>query len=171
MLAQLKATKAEKIRMGMKHPSIIQRELNNRSLHTFLRWIWPEITSQEFEDNWHLHYLSKQLEKIARRVAAGEPLKHDLLINIAPGTTKTVLVSIVFPVWCWTQWYWMRFITASYSGDLSLESAELSRDLIRSDLFRSVYPDLKIKPDKDTKSNFKVIKQISERGGRAGGGM
>lgn len=66
----------------------------------------------------------------------------------------------MFPVWCWTQWHWMRFIISSYSAALSLESAEYSRDLVRSDAFRMLYPELGIKEDKDTKSNFKVIKRV-----------
>jgi phage terminase large subunit-like protein len=53
----------------------------------------------------------------------------------------------------------MRFITASYSKDLALESAEYCRDLIRSTEFQQIYPDIGIKEDKDTKSNFKIVKK------------
>ena len=73
---------------------------------------------------------------------------------------NTILCSIVFPVWCWTKWYWMRFITASYSSALSLESAEYSRDLVKSARFKEIYPDIDIKADKDTKGNFKIVKTI-----------
>ena len=65
----------------------------------------------------------------------------------------------MFPIWCWTKWYWLKFITASYSSALSLESAEYSRDIIRSERFQQLYPELDIREDKDTKSNFKVIKK------------
>ena len=57
----------------------------------------------------------------------------------------------------------MRFITGSYSGALSLESAEYSRDLVRSDKFQQYFPDIQIKEDKDTKSNFRVVK-IDDKG-------
>lgn len=144
----------------LQDPLKVTRELNNRSLHHFLEWAWPALSSQPFQDNWHLHYLCEKLEEIAYQVGERRRKEHDLLINISPGTTKTILVSIVFPVWCWTKWYWMRFITASYSGTLSLESAEYSRDLVKSDRFRMMYPELGIKKDKDTKSNFKVVKYV-----------
>ena len=71
---------------------------------------------------------------------------------------NTTTFMIMFPVWCWINWFWMRFITASYSSALSLESAEYSRDLIRSSKFKRLFPELTIKQDKDTKSNFKIIK-------------
>jgi predicted phage terminase large subunit-like protein len=53
----------------------------------------------------------------------------------------------------------MRFICASYSSALSLESAEYCRELVRSTQFKELYPDIDIKEDKDTKSNFKIVKK------------
>ena len=147
----------------MKNPLLVQRELNNRSLYQFLRWAWPEISGQPFVDNWHIRFLCEQLEEVAIRVGERQPKKHDLLINVPPGSTKTIICSIVFPVWCWTKWYWMRFITASYSSTLSLESAEYSRDLIKSVRFQELYPELGIKADKDTKGNFKIVKKTPSR--------
>jgi predicted phage terminase large subunit-like protein len=149
-----------KIRKIMENPRLITREMNNRSLHHFLRWAWSELSSQPYVDNWHIKVLCHELEEVARRVGNREKKKHDLLINVPPGSTKTILCTIVFPVWCWTQWYWMRFITASYSSQLSLESAEFCRDLVRSQKFREIYPDIDIKADKDTKGNFKIVKKI-----------
>ena len=143
----------------IKNPKLVQKELNNRSLYQFLRWAWPEISGQPFIDNWHIQYLCKELEEVAYGVGNRQPKKHDLLINVPPGSTKTIICSIIFPVWCWTKWFWIRFITASYSSTLSLESAEYSRDLIKSSRFREVYPELAIKADKDTKGNFKIIKK------------
>lgn len=79
---------------------------------------------------------------------------------------NTISVSIMFPAWCWTKWHWMRFITASYSDKLSLESAEYCRDLIRSQKFQKMYPDIGIKEDKDVKSNFKIVKKSVAKNGK-----
>lgn len=138
------------------------RELGVRpGLYQFLKMFWNEVAETGFKDNWHVSYLCKELEEVAWRVAKNQPRKHDLMINIPPGTTKTIICSIMFPAWCWSMgWYWMRFICSSYSDKLSLESAEKSRDLIRSDKFRAMYPDLTIKDDKDTKSNFRIGKRV-----------
>lgn len=141
---------------AVKNPAVLQREINDRSLFDFLEWVWPAYSAQPFVGNWHIKYLCKQLEDVAYRVGNRQPKKHDLLINISPGTTKTALCSIIFPIWCWTKWHWMRFITASYSSDLALESAEYSRDIIKSTHFKSVYPEIVIKADKDSKGNFKI---------------
>ncbi len=134
------------------------REINNRSLFEFIKYFWSVVSNDEFKANWHIEYLCKELEQLAKQVADNEPRDHDLIINVPPGTTKTITCSIMYPAWCWSQWYWMRFICASYSAALSLESAEYCRDLVRSDKFREIYPDIEIKEDKDTKSNFKLVK-------------
>ena len=148
------------------HPLLAQRELNNRSLYEFLQYFFPVVSSHTFQPNWHIKFLCEELEEIARRVINKEPKKHDMIINVPPGSTKTILVSIMFPAWVWTQAHWMRFITASYSSQLSLESADYCRDLIRSAKFKELYPDIEIREDKDTKSNFKITRRISANVGR-----
>jgi predicted phage terminase large subunit-like protein len=153
----------ERMREAILNPLAVTRELNNRSLYQFLQHFWPLVSAHNFSHNWHIEYLCGELEKIAYRVANRQPREYDMVINVPPGSTKTITCSIMFPVWCWTKWYWMRFITCSYSQTLSLESAEYSRDLIRSQLFQELYPELDIKDDKDIKSNFKIVKKLGGR--------
>jgi predicted phage terminase large subunit-like protein len=63
----------------------------------------------------------------------------------------------------------MRFITASYSAQLALESADYCRDLVKSDAFQRLYPDIRIREDKDTKSNFKIVYTSNGRQFSSGG--
>lgn len=154
------------LQAAMANPYLLIREINNRSFFEFLTFFWPEVSSQEFVPNWHIRYLCDELQKIAERVAKGLPKEYDLIINIPPGTTKTVICSIMFPAWCWTRWHWMKFICVSYSSTLSLESAEYSREVIRSDRYKMIYPELDIKDDKDTKSNFRIVKKEAVNAGR-----
>jgi len=158
--------KADRLREALFSPTNITRELNRRSFYHFLTTFWPEVSNQPFVPNWHIEYLCSELQTVAERVGARLPREYDLIINVPPGSTKTITCSIMFPVWCWTRWYWMRFICASYSLALSLESAEYCRDILRSDTFKRLYPDLVIRSDKDTKGNFKVVKLVD--GVRAG---
>ena len=154
------------VKEALMNPLAVQRELNNRSLYHFLQYFWPVASSHTFQHNWHIEFLCKELEIIAQRVADKEPRKYDLVVNVPPGSTKTITCSIMFPAWCWTKWPWMRFITSSYSSALSMESAEYCRDLIRSTPFQQMYPDVGIKEDKDTKSNFKIVSRELGLGGR-----
>lgn len=158
--------KAQIVERALKNPYIIVRELNNRSFYNFLEYFWPQVSTHNFHPNWHIKYLCEELEKVAYRVGNKQPREYDIIINVPPGSTKTITCSIMFPAWCWTKWPWMRFITASYSAQLSLESADYCRELLRSAEFQQIYPDLQIKADKDTKSNFRIEKRVVVSPGR-----
>lgn len=153
-------SRRERLRTALQFPEFVLREQNNRSFYKFLQHFWPQVSSDEFQPNWHIELMCNELQELAERVSRKEPAEYDLIINVPPGSTKTVTCSIMFPVWCWTRWYWMRFITVSYSAMLSLESADYSRELVRSVQFRSMYPELSIKQDKDTKGNFRIVKEV-----------
>lgn len=159
--------KQQVMETAVNHPYLIIRELCNRSFFEFFKFFWPEYSSEPLQLNWHIEYICNQLQEMAERVGKRLPKEYDLYINIPPGMSKTAICSIMFPVWCWTRWFWMKFITLSYSATLSLEAAEYSRDIIRSDRFRLLYPELDLKEDKDVKSNYRVVKKYWDNPGRA----
>lgn len=158
--AQTQATKLELYKKALENPKATIRALNNQSLYHFLQYFWDVVNTQPFKPNWHIKYLCEELEKVAYRVANKEARPYDLIINIPPGTTKTMTCSVMFPAWCWTKWFKMKFICASYSSQLSLEIADHCRNILRSEEFQEIYPDLGIREDKDTKSNFSIIKKL-----------
>jgi len=154
-----KPTRKEIMLFSLRNPVYILREVCNRSLYRFVQELWSEYSNDTFVGNWHIELLCQELELIAKRVAAEEDRDYDFIANVPPGTSKTAITSIFFPIWCWTQWYWMKFITASYGETLSLESAEYSRDIMRCQKFKKIYPEIEIRTDKDQKGNFKIIKK------------
>lgn len=154
------------ISSAINNPMQSMRELVKGNLFLFLKYLWSEYSQDEFKPNWHIEYICNELEIVARKVAAGLKNDYDIVINVPPGSTKTAIVSIMFPIWCWVNWFNLRFITASYTRDLSLESAEYSRDIIRSDKFKRLFPEIGVKQDKDTKSNFRIVKYDHVHAGR-----
>jgi hypothetical protein len=158
--------KHTRLKKAMANPDKVMAEECRRSLFFFMRTFWDQVSTDEPSWNWHIPYLCAQLMREARRVADQTPREYDTIINIPPGTTKSMTCSIMFPVWCWINWHWMRFITSSYSGALSLELAEYSRDLVRSRKFKQLFPEIVIKPDKDTKSNYRIEKRIFDNNGK-----
>lgn len=165
-MVRTKTNKAKKLNALLENPVFAIKELHKRSYYEFLKFFWDEVTQEKFQDNWHIEYLCDELQKVAENMGQNKPKLYDLIINIPPGTSKTTICSIFFPVWCWTRWYWMQFICLSYSAALSLESAEKCRDIVRSDKFQYIYPEIIIKDDKDTKSNFRVAVKLE--GSKAG---
>lgn len=159
-------SKADLFKFGLRNMPLVIRELNDRSFSHFVQYFWETVCNQKLVWNWHMDLFCDELQKIAERVGNRLQKEYDLIVNVPPGTSKTLIFSIMFPAWCWTRWFWMRFITASYSASLSLESADTCRELLRSDKFKEIYPDIVIKGDKDTKSNFQIVKLIPHVNGK-----
>ena len=153
----------------LSNPIPLYAEKCRRSFYYFLQEFFGEVSSEDFKPNWHIKYICEELQHVAHNVANNRPKEYDLIINIPPGTTKTIVCSVMFPVWCWTNWHWMKFITGSYSSALSLESAEYSRDVIRSEKFIKMFPGIMMKQDKDSKSNYRIQKEAGGDGVMLGG--
>ena len=128
-------------------------ELCRRDFFFFVQTFWSIIIPESPQYNWHLEYLCKELQAMVLKVAKREPKDYDLIINIPPGTSKSTLVTVMLPVWSWIIDPRIRALTASYSASLSTDHALKSRDIIRSDLFRSLFPDIHIKRDQDNKTH------------------
>lgn len=135
-------------------PERAKAELAKRHFYRFLLEFWDVIIPDKFIDNWHIGYLCGELQKVAQLVFDRHPKKHDLIINIPPGTSKTTICTIAFPVWCWVNDAAVRVITGSYSADLSTAHSVKSRDIILSDKFHSWYPDIELKADMNNKTNY-----------------
>lgn len=157
-LERLKATKEQVIEEMLMNPVSVLKTLK-LTLYEFLKVFWNEVSEDEFKDNWHIKLICDELQLVAERVSENKPKLYDLVINVPPGTSKSTITSVMFPVWCWTRWYHFKFITASHNATLSLESAEKSRNIINSDKFKALYPDLIVNEDKQVKSNYQIVKK------------
>jgi hypothetical protein len=60
----------------------------------------------------------------------------------------------MFPAWLWTQDATIRIITNSYSSGLSIEHAVKSRDIITSDKYRRLFPNIVLRRDKSAKLSY-----------------
>lgn len=134
------------------------RSLTRDSYADFVREFWSTISAERLEWNWHMDVICEDLQKLALRVAAGQPKLHDELINISPGTSKSSLCSILYIPWVWTFMPHAQFIVASHSEKLALDLSNKSRDVIKSDKYRECFPEIKLRADQDTKGNFKNTK-------------
>lgn len=120
----------------------------------FVRVFWDVIIKESPVYNWHIKALCDELQTLAGFIVRREAKPYDLIINIPPGTTKSTITTIMFPAWLWTVDPTMRIITNSYSSDLSIEHAIKSRDIIISDKYRRLFPDVELRRDKAAKSSY-----------------
>ncbi len=100
----------------------------------FCKLAWPTLLpGVPLVWNWHHDALCEHLQATQERAITR------LLINIAPGHTKSSLVSVLFPLWCWLHEPFQRWLCGSNNLSLALRDNMESRRLIESEWFQACY--------------------------------
>lgn len=119
-----------------------------KSLHDFVVEAWSIIEPDiPFVDNWHIVVLCDQLEKLAR----GEIKR--MVINIPPGTMKSLLVSVFFPAWVWTWRPGYKVLSAAYGAHLTTRDNLRVRQIVDSKWYQDRF-DVTLVADQNTKTRY-----------------
>lgn len=115
----------------------IERRLCEARLSEFVRAAWGQLEpGAQYVHGRVIEAVCEHLEAIA----SGELTR--LLINIPPGSSKSLTASVFFPAWLWGPRAQpeMRFLTASHSEKFATRDARKMRDLVKSEWFRGRWP-------------------------------
>lgn len=90
--------------------------------------------------NWHIEAICEHLEAVSR----GEIVR--LLINVPPGTMKSLLVSVLWPAWEWGPEgrRSLRYIATSFAEGAARRDTRKHRDLVLSDWHRTLWPEVRL---------------------------
>ena len=134
----------------------IRKAKYERNLYEFVKEAWRWIDPSEFVDSWAAKSLCKHLEAVTHGKI------RFFLANYPPRCGKTLITSVIWPVWVWIQTQkrftagpQVRILGASYGQDLALRASDNMRTLVNSPWFQSLWGDvIKIKEGSDTKSDW-----------------
>lgn len=108
--------------------------MDTPSLLEFTKGAWQILEpATPFIENWHIGFLAEHLTAISY----GELTK--LIINVPPGTMKSLFTSVIWPAWDWTMHPWRRFISASHGQTLATRDSVKTRRLIQSPWYQTLY--------------------------------
>lgn len=104
----------------MSHPFLskedsikVDREIVARgSFYDFVQMAWPEIEPAPFIPNWHLEEMCTVLEAVSL------VLMRNLLLNIPPGSGKSIIVNVLWNGWEWIKRPHTKYIYTSYDQSL-----------------------------------------------------
>lgn len=131
------------------------RSICKESFYDFVKECWSVVIKEEPVWNWHIEFLCNELQAIAERIFRGEPKEYDEIINIPPGTTKSTIVSIMLPCWCWLHMPHFRVIVGTHTyNPLGLDLSRKTRDIIQSRKYQKLFPGLWLRDDQNTKGFF-----------------
>lgn len=141
-------------------PVDLMRQASRMSLYETIKLVWHTIIAETFVDNWHIRYLADEIQKVCERMFEGRDKEYDLIINVPPGTSKSTIVSVVTPMWCWSRKPSCRTIVSTHTFDLGIDLSRRSREVLKTELPTlpgMSYADLhgiELKSDLDSKSHF-----------------
>lgn len=144
----------------------IKAELCRRKLSFFVKEFWDVVVTEDLVWNWHMDVICDEVQAVYERVfmhfdengkrTGRLPKLYDLIINVPPGTSKSTIVSQMAQAWGWTRDASLRHITGSYGGDLAVSHSSKTRDIILSPKYRQYFPEVKIKPDANGKTDYRT---------------
>lgn len=112
--------------------------------------------------------LADKLQKAYERVAAGEDVR--LIIEVQPQIGKSTEVSELFPAWILGQEDW-PIICGSYGADLAQRKSQACRDILDSEVYKYVFPEVRLNPDSTSKEFWRTNKKGSYKAVGVGGGL
>lgn len=114
-----------------------KREYCKRSFYNFFKLFWKQVEASEYEDNWHIKQVCDKLQErfINRSESENQP---DLIFNLPPGCSKSLMVSVFFPAWVWLIDPKLKLITYSYSYKIAEELSGKSLRLLMSDEYLQI---------------------------------
>lgn len=130
----------------------IECEMGRRNLATFVRQMWPEHhPATPLMWNWHIDCICEHLEAVYR----GQIQR--LIVNVPPGFSKSLLVSVYFPAWVWTHSPTWQFLCTAAANDVVLRDARRMRELCACERYSEIYcPDWKFLKSQDAKGYFQT---------------
>ena len=102
----------------------------------FVKHVWPSFIAGN-----HHRIFAEKLEKVAR----GE-LKR-LIVNMPPRHTKSEFASYLFPAWVMGQKPETKIIQATHTAELAVGFGRKVKNLIDSEIYRDVFPELALAKD------------------------
>jgi predicted phage terminase large subunit-like protein len=103
-------------------------------LSGFVKEAWPILhPTTPYIHGWHIDAICQHLEAIS------DGRINRLLINVPPGTMKSLLVSVFWPAWEWTRNPSLQYLTTSYSDGYVKRDSRRMRDLVTSDWYQAIW--------------------------------
>lgn len=119
-------------------------------LREYVQEAWPIVVpNRPIVPNWHIDLILEYLTA----VDLGQITR--LLINIQPRSLKSLLVSVFWPSWSWSERAWLKWIFSSYAASLSVKHSMDRRRIIESPWYQRSWGDaVHIEDDQNQKAEY-----------------
>lgn len=135
--------------VGLSNEDSLLKETCENSFYEFVKHAWIELEGRPYIDGWHVQALAEHLQAVQKLEI------RDLLINLPPRLGKSLIVSALFPAWCWVIDPGLRFLYTAYSQQLSVRDSVACKRLIISEWYQKFWGNkFEFMPDVNNKLRF-----------------
>lgn len=139
----------------------IEKRKCEMSLAEFVKAAWHIIEpGQQYVHGFHIDFICAHLEAITDGELNDDGTFYNrLLVNVPPGTMKSLLIGVFWPAWEWgpRNMPHMRYVCASHSLDLAIRDSLRMRRLVTSEWYQMHWGDrVKITGDQNAKAKFET---------------
>ena len=115
-----------------------RERVHRHRLKAFHPLAWSQIQPGEYKHNWHFDVIHERLQALYDREI------RKAIINVPPGSGKTLTASVMYPTWCWIEDPTESFLFASFDQTLMDNAARDMRTIIQSEWFQLRWPHVKL---------------------------
>lgn len=140
---------------------VVEKKRCELSLSAFVKAAWSVIEpSQPYIEGFHIEFVCAHLEAITNGEMNDDGTFYNrLLVNIPPGTMKSLLIGVFWPAWEWGPRNMpnMRYVCASHSLELAIRDSLRMRRLVTSEWYQGHWGDrVQITGDQNAKAKFET---------------
>lgn len=123
--------------------SYLNQEVSQKSFLEFVKYVYPGYKVGP-------HHL--KLAQIFEDIANGK--KKRVIVNIAPRHGKSELISYLAPAWFLGKYPQKKIIMASHTADLAVNFGRRVRNLVGSDSYKEIFPQVELQADSKSASRW-----------------
>lgn len=112
------------------------------SFYFFFRTFWDCMSGDAYIDSPHIKFICDKIQYFAMPVLRGEPSMQTIIINVPPGSSKSTIATIAFPMWVWLRAPYLASTNVSYSATLSERHAKKARNIIDSEKWKLLFDNI-----------------------------
>lgn len=133
-----------------------ERCRRERGLAFFVKEFWDVIVPNPIVWNWHMQVLCDEIQACDERVFKREAKLWDLCVNVPPGTSKTLILSVLSTAWEFARMPSIKVFVGSFSDAAVAGIADQIKLVMKSDKYQQWFPEVVIRQDRDSLHNFKT---------------
>lgn len=119
------------------------KDKGKSSFLEFIKWVYP---------NYKVGPHHEKLARIFEDVAEGK--KKRVIVNIAPRMGKSEMISYLAPAWFLGKFPQKKVIMASHTADLAVNFGRRVRNLVGSDSYKDIFPQVELQADSKSASRW-----------------